>query len=524
MSFEKVLSFLVNFFEAEMINNNACSYRFNSFLLDVRERQLSDGETHVSLTPKAFDVLVYLVTHGGHLVHKEELMQAVWPDSFVDEVNLPRTIHTLRKVLGDDGNGSKFIETVPTKGYRFVAKIKEIEEKRSELPRAHRVGNGGALIVSPVHGDDQHVPTNETIDDKVPAADARARSWPKFPIAAFAGVLVIALAGGFWIFKRSSLGATILNRMTPETTSGEAYQYYKLGKVMVEGHGDDYPKARENFSRAITLDPNYSAAYAARADTEVVAFWGSHSHDDISEAQTDVRKAIDLDPSNSYAHSVLCRILTTYNWDHKEAEKECRKGIDLNPNDQEAQKEFAFLMHSLGRQDEALSAMDKAIEIAPTSFSKSSRGMILYQSGRYDEAISQFEQVEATDHAYDESTRWLIRAHEMKGDYPRALECYIRLTKNRGGTPEDVAAINTAYESEGWPGVLRNMTKSPNLKTLFRAGTYAQLGEKDKAFEALEEMYGWHHIFLVTVAHEPTLEPLRSDPRFDDLLKRIGLK
>ena len=72
-------------------------------------------------------------------------MQAVWPDSFVDEVNLPRTIHTLRKVLGDDGNGNKFIETVPTKGYRFVAKIKKIGENGFELAgRAHPDGNGGA--------------------------------------------------------------------------------------------------------------------------------------------------------------------------------------------------------------------------------------------------------------------------------------------------------------------------------------------------------------------------------------------
>ena len=65
MSFEKVPSFLVDFFKAEMTDNKACSYRFNSFLLDVRERQLSNGDTHVSLTPKAFDVLVYLVSTAG---------------------------------------------------------------------------------------------------------------------------------------------------------------------------------------------------------------------------------------------------------------------------------------------------------------------------------------------------------------------------------------------------------------------------------------------------------------------------
>ena len=121
MSFEKVPNFLLNFFEAEMNGNKALSYRFNSFLLDVAERQLSHAGKAVPLTPKVFDVLVYLVEHGGHLVLKDELMQAVWPDSFVDEVNLPRTIHTLRKTLGDDGNGNSFIQTVdPPRWHRYA--------------------------------------------------------------------------------------------------------------------------------------------------------------------------------------------------------------------------------------------------------------------------------------------------------------------------------------------------------------------------------------------------------------------
>ena len=123
MSFEKVPNFLLNFFEAEMNGLETHSYRFDSFLLNVGERQLFQAETAIPLTPKAFDVLTILVANAGHLVLKDDLMQAVWPDSFVDEVNLPRTIHTLRRVLGEDHNGNKFIETVPTKGYRFVASV-----------------------------------------------------------------------------------------------------------------------------------------------------------------------------------------------------------------------------------------------------------------------------------------------------------------------------------------------------------------------------------------------------------------
>jgi len=156
MSFEKVPNFLVNTFAADMTSNGTHSYRFNSFLLDVAERRLFHDDELVALTPKAFDVLVYLVEHSGHLVLKDELMQAVWPDSFVDEVNLPRTIHTIRAVLGEDDNGGKLIETVPTKGYRFLAKVDEVSEPGAVatglLPPVAK--NAAAFSGSDLHDDE----------------------------------------------------------------------------------------------------------------------------------------------------------------------------------------------------------------------------------------------------------------------------------------------------------------------------------------------------------------------------------
>src|SRR4026208_2143416 len=106
-----------------MDSDDKNSYQFKTFLLNVSERQLLDSGNPVRLTPKAFDLLVYLVRRAGHLVGKEELRLARGADSFVEEGNLTRTIHALRKALGEDDNGNKFIETVPTKGYRFVARL-----------------------------------------------------------------------------------------------------------------------------------------------------------------------------------------------------------------------------------------------------------------------------------------------------------------------------------------------------------------------------------------------------------------
>ena len=126
MSLENSPVFLLNLSECEMNGEEKHFYQFKSFLLDVGERQLLHNNSSVPLTPKAFDVLTVLVERGGHLVEKDELLKLVWADSFVEEANVARIVHTLRKVLGEDDNGNKFIETVAKKGYRFVAEVKEI--------------------------------------------------------------------------------------------------------------------------------------------------------------------------------------------------------------------------------------------------------------------------------------------------------------------------------------------------------------------------------------------------------------
>ena len=103
-------------------------YVFGLFRIDVTERMLFGEKGAVPLTPKAFDTLLFLVENSGRVLSREELMAQVWPDSFVEENNLAQNISTLRKVLGPDG--AKLIETVPKRGYRFVADVKETWKMR----------------------------------------------------------------------------------------------------------------------------------------------------------------------------------------------------------------------------------------------------------------------------------------------------------------------------------------------------------------------------------------------------------
>src|SRR5947199_2109611 len=105
-------------------------YVFGLFRIDVTERVLLSPQGVVLLTPKAFDTLLVLVENNGHVLSKEELMGKVWPDSFVEENNLAQNISVLRKALGE---GQKFIETVPKRGYRFVADVREAVEEGEEI-------------------------------------------------------------------------------------------------------------------------------------------------------------------------------------------------------------------------------------------------------------------------------------------------------------------------------------------------------------------------------------------------------
>jgi DNA-binding winged helix-turn-helix (wHTH) protein len=140
------------------------TYEFGAFRIDPAERLLFSGESVVSLTPKVFDTLLILVENSGHVLGKEELMKQVWPDSFVEENNLAQNISILRKTLGESAEGLKYIETVPKRGYRFVAAVEQVGGARTDIIVRERAR---ARIV--IEEDDADEPNLQSL-----AAQARA--------------------------------------------------------------------------------------------------------------------------------------------------------------------------------------------------------------------------------------------------------------------------------------------------------------------------------------------------------------
>lgn len=131
MSLVKSPGFLPDLSSTEMEGDARRLFRFKDFVLDIDERQLFHNQTVISLAPKNFDVLAFFVRRSGHLIEKDELMQSIWADAFVEEANLARVVHSLRRTLGEGVNGNKFIETVARKGYRFVADVEELDAAKT---------------------------------------------------------------------------------------------------------------------------------------------------------------------------------------------------------------------------------------------------------------------------------------------------------------------------------------------------------------------------------------------------------
>lgn len=527
MSFGKVPNFLVNLFEAEMTSSGTHSYRFNSFLLDVAERQLFNGDKPVPLTPKAFDVLVYLVENAGHLVRKDELMQAIWPDSFVDEVNLPRTIHTIRAVLGAD-NGTKFIETVPTKGYRFVAEVSIVGTPASETPAlesgktAVRSLPAAALLV----------------DEAVPPTQPKQQTRIILFTVGFACAisLIFLLSFNFQPASAVRSNDVKLNSQKQYTTNDEAYRLYLLGSALADKlNRDDAAKAIDAYEKAIKLEPNYAPAYAGLANVHTAfAFMGGagNATEQYLKAKTAVEKALEIDPDLAEAHSYLGEMKTNFEWDFAGAEREHKRAIELNPNSAAAHRMYALLLSFLERPDESIAEIKTAIDLEPGSvLNHYIYQQALFYARHYDEAIAEGKRTFELDAGFYLIYSTLISSYLMKGEDDLAFESFLRQWEQFNDKPDEIQLWKTVYARSGWRGIrerqleqARDAEKNGNANPLFLARLYTTTGNIEQAFVYLERAFDARAQGMISLKVSPNYDLLRSDPRFETLVNRIGLK
>jgi len=582
-------------------------YEFGPFTLDAAEQLLLRDGQPVALKPKIFDLLLVLVQNSGHVVHKNELMSRVWPDTVVEENNLTVSIFVLRKALGETHNGHRYIETVPKRGYRFAA---DVTVEATGSGSSTQIGINSLTVTNDARSLITNVQSLAVLPFTILGAEAQddylglgladalitklsnikqvavrptsavRNCVEKDPVSAGRWLRVSAVLEGAIQLRNEEIRVTVqlvsvrdgrtvwaekFNekftnifaiedliseevaralelRLTAEelaqlswhyTENTQAYQAYLKGRYFLERMTPEgIEKGIESFELAIRTDSNYALAYAGLADchTYLGACEFIPPKDAGPKAEAAARKAIEIDNNLAEAHAAVgyCKM---FDWDWSSAERELKLAIELNPTSAIVHQRYAVYLRFVQRFEEALAEGRRAVELDPTSHARNaSVGGTLYFAGHYDQAIEQLRRALELESNNGFARVLLGRAYAQKGMFEQAKTEYEKLVSITGKVPESLAHRGHLCAKSGKNKValellneLEELYKSEYVPHYYKAFFYTALGRHAEAFESLERAYQGHEISLCILGIDPMLDDLRDDPRFLDLLQRIGL-
>ena len=319
-----------------------------------------------------------------------------------------------------------------------------------------------------------------------------------------------------------------------QVVNPEAYESYLKGRYFWNKRTADGLKvALAYFNQAIDEDPNYAQAYSGLADT--YALLGDWQYavmppkEGLPKAKAAAIKALELDSALGEAHNSLAFCLDAYDWDFDSAGKEFQRAIELNPGYATAHHWYAWHLAVLGRSDEAITEMRKAVSLDPLSLIiNADLAELLVIAHSYDESIRQSRRTIEMDPNFALAHNQLAVAYLQKHMNDEAVAESQKAVQLSGGSPTCIANLARAYAASGKRGeaekLLSDLKKrsSPGYSDASEiAAIYASLGDKNQALNWLEK--GYEERFNPGVLLRPGFDPLRSDPRFEDLVRRIGL-
>ncbi|HEX8088653.1 MAG TPA: protein kinase [Blastocatellia bacterium] len=318
------------------------------------------------------------------------------------------------------------------------------------------------------------------------------------------------------------------------TENTEAYQLYLKGRYYWNRRTDEgLRKGIEYFHQAIESDPNYALAYAGLADSfNILASYSAIAPKDaFPRAKAAAMKALELDDRLAEAHASLAFVKFGYDWDWAEAERAFKRALELNPGYAPAHQWYALYLAAMNRMDEAASAMNRARELDPLSLPiNTNAGWILYLARRFDKAIETYEKTLELDPDFTLAHRRLGQAYEQKFMYAEARSEFEKCLALSGNDTETMAALGHAYAVAGEQGRARQvmndliaLSKDRYVPSYLIAIIWMGLGDVDATFEWLERAYEERYGFLAYLGAGPIFDPIRSDPRYEELARRVGL-
>jgi Tfp pilus assembly protein PilF len=284
----------------------------------------------------------------------------------------------------------------------------------------------------------------------------------------------------------------------------------------------------------VEKDPEYALAYAGLADSYITLRDYSLLSPKplLQKAKEAARKALKIDPTLAEAHNSLAHVMFR-EWDWEGAEKEHRRAIELNPNYASAHHWYALLLSYAGRFDEAIAEMKKAWQLDPLSLIMNRNlGLVLYFARRYDQAVEQLQRTLEMDPTFSLAHATLGLVYLQKSMYQEALVELQKESELRGGLDavvevwKGIALVKVGKRSEAY-GILDDLLKRAKrayVSPALLAVLYLALGENDQGFERLDRAYRERDSRLLEIKVLPEFDGVRSDPRFKELLKKVGLE
>lgn len=625
--------------------------RFGTYEVSMDSGELRKSGIRIRVQQLPIKVLGILLEHPGEVVSREELRSRLWPNEgfgdFDQAVNI--AVAKLRSALGDSAENPRYIETLPKRGYRFIADVRNAQpnlqvssasdspslgiKPKVELKSAPPMPKSGkriglwafvllvavalAIFASWRHRQ-QKAPavairslavlplenlstdasqdyfadgmTDQLITDLAQIAALRVISRTSAmlykgahkPLPEIAKELnVDVIVEGTVLYSGNQVRVTaqliqassdrhlwaatyqanvrdtllvqtkvaqaiadqIRIQLTPKEKSGlrhlkeldqDAYDNYLKGRYFWNKRtAEGLSKAIDYFNQAIARDPTYAPAYSGLADSYALAGDWQYAlmttKEALPKAKAAAMKAIELDSSLSEAHTSLAFCLEGFDWNWQQADQEFTQALQLNPGYATGHHWYAWHLALIGKNNEAIGEMKKALDLDPLSLIiNADLAELLLIEHFPDESIHQSRKTIEMDPNFAMAHHQLGQGYLAKGLYPQASKEFQEAIRLSNGSPSSIANLIRAYVGMGKTN--EAMTLLNELKKRFSLGrpysselavAYSALGDKDDAMAWLEK--GYEERFNPGVLLRPGFDPLRSDPRFEALVRRIGL-
>jgi hypothetical protein len=337
---------------------------------------------------------------------------------------------------------------------------------------------------------------------------------------------------------RSKLSGSEQQQIAKQGTQNpEAYALYLKGRYYWNKRTpSDLRTAISYFNQAIAKDSGYALAYSGLADAYGVfpTYYGADPREAFPKSNAAARKALELDPALAHAHATLASNAVEYDWDFARAEAEYKKAFELDPSYATARQWYAQDLAAVGgREEEAVAEADRAHQLDPLSpIIMFATGVIRNDARQFDQAIEIYKKLANENPTFAQTHYGLAYAYWGKRMYPQVIEEFRTLGQLSGerNTSDFASALDEGFHSAGWKGALtkaiemRKEQRKAGYSSAYEIATlYADLGQKDEAFKWLDTAYQQRDFGLEFLKTDFLLDPLRSDPRFAELVSKVGL-